>query len=213
MTGSSRAGPCHDGLASMKLGILMLEICAVVTPTNSESMSPPAQRGFARKNPRANQAELLPSHLCQAVTPRFAVVRRCLTAIKAHRLTPDKLTMYPKRSEQSGSVGRGLQMSENAFDAVVIGSGLGGLTAAALLAKAGRKVCVIERNHSVGGAASAFKKGALTIEPALHQTADPHYPGDPKHAILKEPRPPRRDRVDSRRPVLFGQGRPDRRDF
>ena len=77
-------------------------------------------------------------------------------------------------------------MSENAFDAVVIGSGLGGLTAAALLAKAGRKVCVIERNHSVGGAASVFRKGALTIEPALHQTADPHYPGDPKHAILKE---------------------------
>src|SRR5271157_4742892 len=77
-------------------------------------------------------------------------------------------------------------MSESAFDAVVIGSGLGGLTAAALLAKAGRKVCVLERNHSVGGAASAFKKGALTIEPALHQTADPRDPGDPKHAILKE---------------------------
>jgi len=77
-------------------------------------------------------------------------------------------------------------MSENTFDAVVIGSGLGGLTAAALLAKSGRKVCVIERNHSVGGAASVFKKGALTIEPALHQTADPHWPGDPKHAILKE---------------------------
>ncbi len=76
-------------------------------------------------------------------------------------------------------------MSENAFDAVVIGSGLGGLTAAALLAKAGRNVCVIERNHSVGGAASAFRNGALTIEPALHQTADPHYPGDPKHWILK----------------------------
>ncbi len=36
-------------------------------------------------------------------------------------------------------------MSETAFDAVVIGSGLGGLTAAALLAKAGREVCVIER--------------------------------------------------------------------
>jgi len=75
-------------------------------------------------------------------------------------------------------------MSEESFDAVVIGSGLGGLTAAALLAKAGRKVCVIERNHSVGGAASAFKKGALTIEPALHQTADPRDPREPKHAIL-----------------------------
>ena len=77
-------------------------------------------------------------------------------------------------------------MNESAYDAVVIGSGLGGLTAAALLAKAGRKVCVIERNHSVGGAASAFNKGALTIEPALHQTADPHDPGEPKHAILRE---------------------------
>ncbi len=45
---------------------------------------------------------------------------------------------------------------------------------------------MIERNHSVGGAASAFRKGALTIEPALHQTADPHDPSDPKHANLTE---------------------------
>ena len=77
-------------------------------------------------------------------------------------------------------------MSERGFDAVVIGSGLGGLTAAALLAKQGRKVCVIERNHSLGGAASAFKIGALTIEPSLHQTADPRDPAEPKHAILTE---------------------------
>jgi phytoene dehydrogenase-like protein len=72
------------------------------------------------------------------------------------------------------------------FDAVVIGSGLGGLTAAAVLAKAGRKVCVIERNHTIGGAASAFKVGKLRIEPSLHQTADPRDPAEPKHAILKE---------------------------
>ena len=79
----------------------------------------------------------------------------------------------------------GWKMRENTFDAVVIGSGLGGLTAAALLAKAGRKICVLERNHSVGGAASAFKRGALTIEPALHQTANPRWPGDSKYWILK----------------------------
>ena len=74
----------------------------------------------------------------------------------------------------------------NVFDAVVIGSGLGGLTAAALLAKAGRNVCVLERNHSLGGAASVFKVGALTIEASLHQTADPRDPREPKHQILKE---------------------------
>jgi phytoene dehydrogenase-like protein len=72
------------------------------------------------------------------------------------------------------------------FDAVVIGSGLGGLTAAALLSKAGKKVCVLERNHSIGGAASAFKSGALRIEPSLHQTADPSDPQEPKRAILEE---------------------------
>ena len=77
-----------------------------------------------------------------------------------------------------------VRMSADSFDAVVIGAGLGGLTAAALLAKAGKRVCVVERNHSVG-AASTFKTGALMIEPALHQTADPRNPDEPKHEISK----------------------------
>ena len=107
----------------------------------------------------------------------------------------------------------GRRMSENTFDAVVIGSGLGGLTAAALLAKAGRKVCVIERNHSVGGAASAFRKGALTIEPALHQTADPRDPTETKHAILDPTRHSRRDRMGPGAAILFGEGRTGRQVF
>ena len=37
---------------------------------------------------------------------------------------------------------------ENQYDIVVIGSGLGGLTAAALLARAGRKILLIERNNA-----------------------------------------------------------------
>jgi phytoene dehydrogenase-like protein len=77
-------------------------------------------------------------------------------------------------------------MSANSYDAVVIGSGMGGLTAGALLAAEGRKVCVLERNHSFGGAASAFKHGALTIEPSLHQTADPRDKAEPKHEILQK---------------------------
>ncbi len=71
------------------------------------------------------------------------------------------------------------------FGVVVIGSGLGALTAAALLAKAGRKVCVLERNTSMGGAASCYQVGGLTIEASLHETADPHDPRDLKHHILK----------------------------
>jgi phytoene dehydrogenase-like protein len=39
------------------------------------------------------------------------------------------------------------------YDAIIIGAGHNGLTAAAYLAKAGRKVLVLERRHLVGGAA------------------------------------------------------------
>jgi phytoene dehydrogenase-like protein len=71
------------------------------------------------------------------------------------------------------------------YDVVVIGAGLGGLTAAALLARAGRRVLVIERNTSVGGAASTYKVKDLVVEGALHETSDPRDPADPKHAILQ----------------------------
>jgi phytoene dehydrogenase-like protein len=71
------------------------------------------------------------------------------------------------------------------YDVVVIGAGLGGLTAAALLARAGRTVLVVERNTSVGGAASTYKVKDLVVEAALHETSDPRVPADPKHAALK----------------------------
>ena len=71
------------------------------------------------------------------------------------------------------------------YDVVVIGAGLGGLTAGAILARAGRKVLVIERSNSVGGAASSYKVGDLFVEGSLHETSDPHDPRDPKHGVLK----------------------------
>jgi len=75
-------------------------------------------------------------------------------------------------------------MSE-AFDAIVIGSGLGGLTAGALLAKEGRKVLVLERNEEFGGAASTFRRDGLTIEASLHEL-DGLDPGDHKTALFDE---------------------------
>jgi len=75
-------------------------------------------------------------------------------------------------------------MSE-AFGAIVIGSGLGGLTAAALLAKEGRKVLVLERNDEFGGAASTFARNGLTIEASL-QELDGLDSADHKTALFGE---------------------------
>jgi all-trans-retinol 13,14-reductase len=70
------------------------------------------------------------------------------------------------------------------FDAISIGSGLGGLTAAALYARLGHRVLVLERNDDIGGAATTFRYGGLTIEASLHETAQLSTPGDPKARIL-----------------------------
>lgn len=71
------------------------------------------------------------------------------------------------------------------YDAITIGSGLGGLTAAALYARAGYRVLVLERNAEFGGAATTYRHGALTVEASLHETADPRDPLDPKTRILR----------------------------
>ncbi len=70
------------------------------------------------------------------------------------------------------------------YDVVIVGAGLGGLTAGAILAREGRKVLVIERGNSVGGAASSYKAGDLFIEASLHKTSGPHDALDPKHHAL-----------------------------
>lgn len=54
------------------------------------------------------------------------------------------------------------------YDAVVIGAGGGGLSAAAHLAKAGTKVVLLEKNSKVGGSMSGFTRGPYRFEVSLH---------------------------------------------
>ena len=56
------------------------------------------------------------------------------------------------------------------YDVVVIGTGLGGLSAAACLARAGKSVLAVERSEEHGGYARPFRRGDYVFDPAIHVT-------------------------------------------
>ena len=53
-------------------------------------------------------------------------------------------------------------------DAVVIGSGAGGMTAAVALARAGKKVLVCEQHDVPGGWCHSFRLGGHQFSPGVH---------------------------------------------
>ncbi|MEN6458565.1 MAG: FAD-dependent oxidoreductase [Thermoguttaceae bacterium] len=58
--------------------------------------------------------------------------------------------------------------SRDRYDVVVIGGGLGGMTAANVLARAGRSVLLAEQHHKLGGLATWFHRGPNVFDVALH---------------------------------------------
>jgi len=57
------------------------------------------------------------------------------------------------------------------YDVVVVGAGMGGLSAGAHLAVKGMKVLVLEQNHKVGGCTTSFSRGEFNFDAALHEMA------------------------------------------
>jgi len=71
------------------------------------------------------------------------------------------------------------------WDAIVIGSGMGGLTAAALLAKhAGKRVLVLERHYTAGGFTHAFHRPGYEWDVGVHYIGQVQDPGSPVRAAF-----------------------------
>ncbi len=59
-------------------------------------------------------------------------------------------------------------LESTTYDSIVIGSGLGGLSCAAYLAKLGQKVLVLEKQGVPGGYATSFRRGAYNFDACVH---------------------------------------------
>jgi phytoene dehydrogenase-like protein len=78
----------------------------------------------------------------------------------------------------------GRLLRERTFDAVVVGSGINGLACAAALSRAGKNVCVLERNDWFGG---AIKTDEITVPGFRHDVFSAWHPlwvGGAGHAEL-----------------------------
>lgn len=65
------------------------------------------------------------------------------------------------------------------YNALIIGSGLGSLAAAAVLSKAGKRVLVLERHYMAGGFTHVYQRRGFEWDVGLHYIGEVHKPHNP----------------------------------
>ena len=70
-----------------------------------------------------------------------------------------------------------LESIKENLDTIIIGSGVGGLSAALCLARAGQKVLIIEQHKLPGGWCQSFKLNGYRFSPGLHYIGGLHKGG------------------------------------
>ncbi|XP_068605983.1 all-trans-retinol 13,14-reductase-like [Brachionichthys hirsutus] len=104
-----------------------------------------------------------------------------LTVGQRYRVFDEKCVRRPKplvtdRRQRDERLKTGFRVDRvpPALDAVVIGSGVGGLTAAALLSKAGKRVLVLEQHEQAGGCTHTFENKGFEFDVGIHYLGQLH---------------------------------------
>jgi len=88
-----------------------------------------------------------------------------------HQIHPIKLAHSYTRSEIN-----------DRYDVIIIGSGLGGLCTASILAKAGKKVLILEKHGTIGGFTQTFTRKGYEWDVGVHYVGEVNK----KYSILKD---------------------------
>jgi all-trans-retinol 13,14-reductase len=74
--------------------------------------------------------------------------------------------------------------AQSHYDVIVIGSGIGGLTNAALLSKLGKKVCVLEQHYTAGGFTHSYERNGYEWDVGVHYIGETQRPHSPLRRIF-----------------------------
>ena len=71
------------------------------------------------------------------------------------------------------------ELASEQYDAIIIGSGISGLTCSALLAQEGKKVLLLEKHFKVGGWTHTFRRNNYEWDVGIHYIGEVHKPWSP----------------------------------
>jgi all-trans-retinol 13,14-reductase len=70
------------------------------------------------------------------------------------------------------------------YDAIIIGSGIGGMTTAALMSKAGQKVLVLEQHYTAGGYTHSYSRNGYEWDVGVHYIGEVGDPSSSMHKVF-----------------------------
>ena len=76
--------------------------------------------------------------------------------------------------------------AEGRFDAIIIGSGMGGLATAAFLSKAGKRVLILERHYRMGGFTHTFRRRRWEWDVGVHYVGEFHREGTLPNLLMND---------------------------